>query len=275
MKKEDRITIFLSPGELFWIAGHLGLKTIPLLGGAFRGRSPEEVRTAIQQGFEALINRNLVHRQGLRVVELDSTLTSVVTMVATPDYTILINSMRKDETPFQAYLFFKDSQSISVIFQDRFFHFSLVREDAALQRSLLNWMGIGGQISERALPFRSPVNDLPDLMQKFWAQPDMGVDLLKGTGLSLEDATRQADFFGQIAMVSLFKRINFQTARLSMQGQVVLVGNTGNLWAYEGVETSGELPVFQPLAASKAAGVLARYLRADLTLESKDEELLD
>ena len=272
MKKEDRITIFLSPGELLWIAGHLGLKNIPLLGGAFRGHSPEEVRASIQQGFDILLNRNLVHRQGQHQLELDSTLASVVTMVGTPDYTILISCMRKEEPPFQAYLYFKDNQSVLVIFQDRFFHFSLFREEAALQRSLSIWMGIGGQVSEKVTQFRSPASDLSGLLQKIWSQTDKSVDILQETGLSQEDATLQADFLGQISMVSLLKRINYQKAHLSMQGQVILVGNSGNLWANEAKEPTAELPIFHPVTATKAAALLSRYLRADLTIENQDEE---
>jgi hypothetical protein len=275
MKKEDRITIFLSPGELFWIAGHLGIKNVPLLGSAFRGRSPEEVRTAIQQGFEALINRNLAHRQGPRQVEVDQTLLNIVTMVATPDYTIVVSSLRKDETPFQAYLFFKGSQSVSVVFQDRFFHFSLFREEAGLLRSLSIWMGISGQVSERAVQFRAPVNDLPDHIQKGWSQPDKAAELLQAAGLSPDEATRQADFLSQMSMITIMKRINFQTARLSMQGQVTLIGNSGNLWVNEGVEPTGEVPVYQPISASKAAAKLPRYLRADMTIATPDEELLE
>ena len=275
MKKEDRITIFLAPGELFWLAGHLGYKNIPLLGGVFRGKPPEEMRTAIQQGQETLLNRNLVQRRGLQKVEVDPFLISLIGMLALPEYVNLVSSERKDESPINVYMYFKNGQSVSVIFKDRFFHFSLYRETAVLQRSLMSWMGVLGQLSERAVPLRSPTGDITELMRKVWAQPDTTFELLRAAGVEADDATKQADTISQISLVSLLKRINWQTARLSMQGQLTVLGNSANLWYHEAAEIASETPMLQPVSASRAGLILSRFMRADLSEEDQTEAILE
>jgi hypothetical protein len=275
MKKDDRITVFLSPGELFWIASNLGIKNLLFLSTFFRGQPPEEVRAIIQQGFETLLMRNLVHRHGSKSVEVDPSLISLVGMVATPEYADVIGSIRNGEAPIQAYLYFKSGQSISVVYKDRFFHFALYREEAALQRSLLNWLGISGQISERAAQVKLKTVDFGDLLPKIWAKPESAVDLMGSLDLSDAEANRQAEFLGAINLFSQLTRIGLQEGRLAKQSQVIMLGNAANLWVTENGDTLPETLTLQPVIASRAAHMAIRYLRTDVSIDKPEEDLIE
>jgi hypothetical protein len=277
MKNDDRFTIFLSPGELFYIAGNQGLKNLPLLSAYFRAQSPDEVRTLLQQGLESLTRRNLAHRLNPRQVEVDPATTSLVKLVGMPDYINVIGSLRKGELPVQVYIYFSKGQNLSVVFKERFFHFTMFREEVALQRSLVGWMGIIGQISERGGNILPPMGDTSEILQKIWAQPEKASELLESRGFSKEEAARQADFLGQITLYSTLNRVRLQDARLVKQYQVTLMGNSANLWVQETSDetTTKGLGGMQLLPASQAASIVLRYLKPEVIMAGPDETIIE
>lgn len=270
MKNEDRITIFLSPGELFWIAGHLGFKNLPFLGAFIRGQSPEEVRITIQAGFESLRERSLVRRLNPRQVEVESTLASVVRLAAVPEYVNVVGSIRKVEAPIQVYVFNARGQRVSVIFKDRFFHFSLYREDSVLQQSLVRWMAISGQISERVTPMQLSVGDIGDLLPKIWAQPDKTSELLQAQGCSAEEAARLVPFFDQIQLYSTLNRVGVVEGRLVKQSQLTILGSPASLWVNECGEVVPKTLDLQVAPARQAAILVMRYMRPEIPLDSPE-----
>jgi hypothetical protein len=240
-----------------------------------RFRSPEEARTAMQQGFETMQLRNLAFKRGPGKVELDPVLNSIVRMVAMPEYGIVISSIRNGETPLQVYLFFKASQSVSVVFKDRFFHFTLFKEDQAMQRSLISWVGVSGQLSERANPVELQPFSTTDLLQKIWAQPERGPELFQDMGLSPEEAAKQSDFYNQVTLFTIMNRISIQDGRMVKQGQLTIMGASAVCWMNECGEVAPEPMVLQPVPASRASRKALSYLRSDFTLESQTEEVID
>jgi hypothetical protein len=99
-----------------------------------------------------------------------------------PEYANVIGSLRKGELPVQVYLYFSKGQSLSVVFKERYFHFTMYREEVALRRSLVTWMGISGQISERGGNILPPAGDVSEILQKIWAQPEKASEMLEGRG---------------------------------------------------------------------------------------------
>ncbi len=270
MKNEDRITLFLSLGELFWIAGHLGFKNLPFLGAFIRGQSPEELRTIIQAGFESLRERSLVRRLNPREVEVDSTLASVVRLAAVPEYVNVVGSMRKVEPPIQVYVFNAKGQRVSVVFKDRFFHFSLYREDSVLYQSLVRWMGISGQISDRVAPMQLTVGDVGDLLPKLWAQPEKVAELLQNQGYSPEEVTRLAAFFEQIQLYSTLNRVGVVEGRLVKQSQLTIMGSSANLWWSECGEVVPKTLDLQVAPARQASIMVMRYMRSEIPTDNPE-----
>ena len=277
MKNDDRFTVFLSPGELFYIAGNQGLKNLPLLSAYFRAQTPEDVRSLLQQGLESLTRRNLAHRLNARQVEVDPATTSLVQLVGTPEFVNVVGSLRKGELPVQVYMYFSKGQSLSVIFKERFFHFTMFREEVALQRSLVGWMGIVGQISEKGGNVPPLAGDTSEILQKIWVQPEKAAELLESRGYSKEEAARQADFLSQITLYSTLNRVRLLDGRLVKQYQVTLMGNAANLWVQE---TSGDTAARAPagmqlLPASQAALFVLRYLKPEVIMAGTDDQVIE
>jgi len=277
MKIDDRFTVFLSPGELFYIAGNQGLKNLPLLSAYFRAQTPEDVRALLQQGLESLTRRNLAHRLNARQVEVDPATTSLVQLVGTPEFVNVIGSLRKGELPVQVYMYFSKGQSLSVIFKERFFHFTMFREEVALQRSLVGWMGIVGQISERGGNMVPLSGDTSEILQKIWVQPDKAVELLESRGYPKDEAARQAEFLSQITLYSTLNRVKLQDGRLVKQYQVTLMGNAANLWVQEtSEENANRAPGgMQLLPASQAALFVLRYLKPEVMMAGGDDQIIE
>ncbi len=272
--KDEKLTIFLSPGELFCIAGSLGLATLPLVGGHYRGRSPEEVREDINRGREVLESRGLIKRFGLRQWEVDASLTSLVEFIAHPEYALVASSWRKNESNQQFFLYFKAHQCLSVAYKDRFFNLSLYREIKSVSRYVYSWLGMSQQVSTDIPDIELPVVDLGGLFQNLWAEnPEFAPEILKKAGVSNGDSARLWEQLSQISMVSNLTLLTHEGERFNREGQLFLLLNQVNLWLGEVLKTAPGSLKFQPLHVNRANLKVERYLRGKAGEEpAVDEE---
>lgn len=269
--KDEKLTIFLSPGELFCIAGSLGLATLPLVGGHYRGRSPEEIREDINRGREVLESRGLIKRFGLRQWEVDASLTSLVEFIAYPEYALVASSWRKNESNQQFFLYFKAHQCLSVTFKDRFFNLALYREIKSVSRYVYSWLGVSQQVSSDVPNLHLPMLDLGALFQSLWAEkPELAPELLHKAGVEVDRLWEQ---LSQISMVSNLTLLAHEGERFNREGQLFMLLNQVNLWISEVLKTAPGSFELQPLSASRAALRVERYLRGKAGEEpSADEE---
>ncbi|HVN53801.1 MAG TPA: hypothetical protein VMT46_05675 [Anaerolineaceae bacterium] len=260
--KDEKLTIFLSPGELFCIAGSLGLATLPLVGGHYRGRSSEEIREDINRGREVLESRGLIKRFGLRQWEVDSSLTSLVEFIAHPEYALVASSWRKNEFNQQVFLYFKARQCLSLTYKDRFFNLTLYRDLKSVSRYVFTWLGIGQQISNEVPELDLPITDLGALFQDLWAEnPDFDPEVLKKAGVPAHDAAHLWEQLSQVTVVSNLTLLVREGERFNREGQLFLLLNQINLWLCETLKTAPGSLKFSPLTAARATGRVDRYLR--------------
>ena len=272
--KDEKLTIFLSPGELFCIAGSLGLATLPLVGGHYRGRSPEEIREDINRGREVLESRGLIKRFGLRQWEVDGSLTSLVEFIAHPEYAHVASSWRKNEFNQQVFLYFKARQCLSLAFKDRFFNLTLYRDIKSVSHYVFTWLGVGQQISNEVPELDLPITDLGVLFQDLWAEnPDLAPEVLKKAGVTAHESAHLWEQLGQITAVSNLTLLVREGERFNREGQLFLLLNHINLWMCEILKTPPASFKFTPLPAAHATGKVDRYLRGKAGEEpSVDEE---
>lgn len=269
MRKDDRITIYVSPGELFWIAGNLKLNSLPLIGGYFRGRTPDQIRDELQQGYSTLESRGYIITDGT-TREVDQTLVNLVNMIASPNYALLVSTSSKEGATVQTYVYVKGSQSLSLVLKSRLYHITLYREEPVLIRSYLEWLGIGMQTAEKAVPFRMPQKDMRTLLSKVWLPPPQAQAALLESGLSQAETNKMIEMLQPFTFVSSVNRLGWQNNQIVKQGSVFLVGNTSTIWLVENPDASTEPPTLQPMAAKSAALIVNRYLRLELTGSSDD-----
>ena len=272
--KDEKLTIFLSPGELFCIAGSLGLATLPLVGGHYRGRSPDEIKEDINRGREVLESRGLIKRFGLRQWEVDGTLTSLVEFIARPEYALVASSWRKNESNQQVFLYFKANQCLSVVYRDRFFNLSLYREIKSVARYVNSWLGMSQQVSYEVPELELPMVDLGTLFQNLWAEnPETAPEVLKKAGVANGSAAPLWEQLSQISMVGNLTLLVRDGERFNREGQLFLLLNQVNLWMTEILKTVPPSLKFQPLHVSKASLRVSRYLRGKSGEEhAADEE---
>lgn len=274
MQKSDRITIFLSAGELFWITSYLGLRRLPLIGGHYRGRPLEEVRSEILQGYETLENRDLIRKTGARSFDVDPTLLALVNMISAPEYTLLISSTIKNGQGQRIFVYFKENESLSVVYHNRFFNLTLFVNKASLVNSLTGWMQVNMQTSEKTTSIELPQIEIRDLLLKVWEKPEGSVDLLKEIGCGQPQAEKLAETLGSLAWASTLTRVAWKTDQVVKEGQLLFLGNSGNLWINEhlnGADETGNL-VLSPTKAQDAQTVIRRYLQENISPSAPEED---
>ena len=264
MRKDDRITIYVSPGELFWIAGNLKLNSLPLIGGYFRGRTPDQIRDELQQGYSTLDSRGYIISDGT-TREVDQTLVNLVNMIASPNYALLVSTSSKEGSTVQTYVYVKGSQSLSLVLKSRLYHITLYREEPVLIRSYLEWLGISTQMSEKVVPFRMPQKDLRTLLSKVWLPLPQAQAALQEFGLSQAETNKMIEMLQPFTFVSSVNRLSWQNNQIVKQGSVLLVGNSTAIWLVENPDTSGDPPMLQPMVSKVAASIVNRYLRPELS----------
>jgi hypothetical protein len=259
--KDEKLTFFLSPGELFCIAGSLGMATLPLVGNHYRGRSPEEIRDDINKGREVLESRGLIKRFGLRQWEVDGTLSSLVEFIAHPEYALVASSWRKNETNQQVFLYFKARQCLSLTFKDRFFNLTLYREIKSVSRYVYTWLGVGSQIASEATEIELPLVDLGTLFQNLWSEePEHAAAVLKAAGIT-GDLTRLGEQLNQVSTFSSLTLLTRDGERFNRDGQLFLLANPMNVWVCEILKTASATFKFLPQLTNRATSRVDRYLR--------------
>jgi hypothetical protein len=260
--KDEKLTIFLSPGELFCIAGSLGLATLPLVGGHYRGRSPEDIREDINKGREVLESRGLIKRFGLRQWEVDASLTSLVEFIAHPEYALIASSWRKNETNQQVFLYFKAHQCLSLTFKDRFFNLTLYREIKSVTRYVFAWLGMGQQVPTDIPELELPIVDVGAFFQNLWSEnPEYAPEVLKQAGTPAGNAAHLWEQLSQVTTVSNLTLLLHDGERFNREGQIFLLVNQMNLWMCEILKAAPGTLKFQPMPSNRAALRIDRYLR--------------
>jgi len=273
MKKDDRLTIFLSPGELFWIASYLGYSSLPFLGSPFKNRTNEQVKDLLTKGYETLEMRNLIQDQGKNMLQVDAFMQNLVQMIAVPEFTLIVSNVRKDEPPIQLFLYFKEQQSISVTQKDRFFNLGLFREAAALERNLTSWLCIGSQTSERNLPVQIPAgSDIIQLMTNVWRYPELVNDTLIEAGIPQENWTNLPEVLPQVTGASVLTRVDWDSGAPVKTAQLILLTNSAAIWASENLEQKPVQNDFKPGNSMQVIKILRKYTQTTFQINAQSQE---
>jgi hypothetical protein len=271
MKKDDRLTIFLSPGELFWIASYLGYTSLPFLGSPFKNRTNDEVKELLTKGFETLEMRNLIQDQG-KNLQVDPFMQNLVQMIAAPEFTLILSTVRKEEAPIQLFLYTKEQQSISVTQKDRFFNLGLFRESTALERNLTAWLCIGAQPSEKNSAFVLPYNDLIKLMSEIWKNPTLVKETLNEAGISSEVAGGLADILPAATGASVLTRVDWETGTPVKTAQLLLLSNSASLWVCENTDQKSNQIEFRPENSILVGKILRKYTQTTFQINAQSQE---
>ena len=197
---------------------------------------------------------------GTRNLEVDSTLVNLVKMIGSPEYALLVNTSHRNEPSEQVFLYFKNNQSLSVVYKSRFFHLTLYQTETVLIKNFNGWIGINSQNSEKAVAARLPIGDFRGLLSKVWAGTEKTEEVLSETDISPQDTIKLAEVFNQAATAAMVNRLVWQDGRLTRQGQVTFFSNAANLWYSEESEDSPDAQLLQPITSFNAGDVLRKYL---------------
>ncbi|HVP21259.1 MAG TPA: hypothetical protein VMS73_05300 [Anaerolineaceae bacterium] len=271
MKKDDRLTIFLSPGELFWIASYLGYTSLPFLGSPLKNRTSDQVKELLTKGFETLEMRNLIQDQG-KNLQVDPFMENLVQMIAVPEFTLIVSSIRKEEAPIQLFLYSKDQQSISVTQKDRYYNLGLFRESAALERNLTGWLCIGSQTSEKNPPFRLPACDLIKLMSDIWKNPALVNETLQKAGLAPGNSTDLTEILSTITGVSVLTRVDWESGAPAKTGQLVILSNSASLWINETTDQNSNQIELSPENSILVGKVIRKYTQTTFKINAESQE---
>jgi hypothetical protein len=271
MKKDDRVTIFLSPGELFWIASYLGYNSLPFLGGFLKNLSNEQIKDLLNDGLETLEMRSLVQDQG-KVLQIDGLIQSLVGIIAVPEFALIISTVRKAEPPNQFFIFFKENRSLMVAQKDRFYNLGLFREASSLERSLNTWLGIGSQTSEKAFTLQLPGSDLIGLLSKVWKDPLTAIEILQKAGISSDKTQSIIDVLALLTNASVVNRVDWEKGTPIKTSQLFLINHSTSLWL---METTGSIPALVPLSPQNtifAGNMIRRFIQPTFQVFSENPE---
>jgi len=266
--KDEKLTVFLSPGELFCIAGSLGMANLPLISSHYRGYTPEQIREEINKGREVLESRGMIKRFGPRNWEVDASLTGLVESIARPEYCMVLSAWRKNEANQQVFLYLRSRQGLSVTYKDRFFNLSVYREVKMMVKYVLGWLGIAQQSSQGQPEFSLPLMDLRAMLQKIWEKPEEGPAVLTGLGVPASEAGGLAELLNQVSSTSNLSLIIPEGERFNRQGQLFFLNNPMNLWFNESIKPPVDALKFTPVPAGKASLRIDRYLRGKVGEEA-------
>ena len=271
MKKDDRVTIFLSPGELFWIATYLGYPSLPFLGGFLKNFTNEQLKDLLSGGLETLEMRNMVQEQG-KVQQIDGLIQSLIGIIAVPEYALIISSIRKSEPPSQYFIYFKDNQSLMVAQKDRFFNLGLFREVSSLERSLISGLGIGPQTSEKASSITLPGLDLIGMLSKVWKDPVASIEIFQKAGLTSEKSQVLIDTLAVITNASVINRIDWEKGTPIKTSELHLINHSTSLWL---METTGPVTAsiqLNPQNTIFTGNTIRRFIQPTFQVYTENQE---
>jgi hypothetical protein len=255
---DERITFMLSAREMLYMAASKGMSYSTLIGDPFRGLSVDAIREEMIKGRTALEGRSMIRQIGPREWEVEGRLDGIFQFLVTPEYSLIVNTWRKDEENSQLYLHFKAKQGLSLIYKNGYYHLSLYRGDETLLKYLLPALGIGPQFSERAAPFRFPASELGRILASAWQKPEEVAALLRTKGLPEAEAGEVMGLIGQMNTISLLLQVTREGAQSVRQRQLLLFCGTGNLWWHESPGSFPEMITLEPIPAHSAAAQVRR-----------------
>lgn len=259
MKKDDRISIFLSPGELYCIAGSLGYPTLPLLNSYFQKIPVEELKLMLLEGLESLKNRSLIWDEGGKTMT-DLTLRNLVEVIARPQYTLGILNISRADPPSHSFIFFKSGQSLAVTQKGRYFNLSLFRDRVALKRTLDSWVGLGTQVSDKAKMIHLPSMETAiKMMTMIWKEPNKVAQMFEAAGHNEKEVDELIKVLTPCTFFSSLTRLNWDDNISTQVSRLLVFGNATTLWAQEVNQNNAILPDFKPFHVSDLSVMLRKY----------------
>jgi hypothetical protein len=271
MKKDDRVTIFLSPGELFWLSTYLGYSSLPFLGGFLKNLSNEQIKELLQSGLETLEMRNLVQDQG-KVLQVDGLIQNLIGIIAVPEFALIISTIRRAEPPNQFFIYFKDGRSLMVSQKDRFYNLGLFREASTLERTLTNHLGITTQGSEKASAYLLPGADFIGLLSKVWKDPTTAVDIIQKAGFPPEKSQDLVNSLSVMTNANVVNRIDWEKSTPVKTSQMFILNHLTSLWLMETTGTIPSLIQLIPQNAIYAGNTIRRFIQPTFQMYVENQE---
>ena len=240
----DIFTLILSPGEMFFLARLNGLERLSLPDDPYQWWLMEDIQTDIDQGATSLEERNLVRRISSTTWEADSSLGGIITWIALPDISLVINSKRQGTDDIDGVVYFKEGKCLLLELEEHCYHLTIYRKDILLQVLLLSWCGIDDQ-KATGDSFRFSKKVICHQLNQFKSDPQATI---------LERTESLADWLEEVRFITSLTILSWHGQSVHEYFQMILLGNILNLWTVTigQKETEDTLLTIIPISSEEA-----------------------
>lgn len=267
---DDKLTVMLSPREMLYLYASQGLPLQSMIGNPYKDYKVENLKDEIASGHESLATRNLIEQVTLHKWRLDSALETLMNTMTSPDHTLLVNHILKDEGASIIFFYFKEGAGISLQFKNSRYIASTYPDEKSLLKYLLPALGVGKQPAPEIPPFSIPTDNLMETLNKCWESRSAVVEEFKKRGMEQKEAMRLVGALAQVNAISSLTLLVREGKTIAKKRQALFLTSTSSIWLYEGMEEVNPHTIFTPIPTGMAyfkAQQFARGYEVDIKLQ--------
>jgi hypothetical protein len=221
----------LSLAELHWLAGALGISSLPLPDETFGGLTPPQLEERQKNGHASLLTRGLIRPSpgfGWQVERLPAAL---LQWIASAPSLLRLECISKDGRVRRVHLFTMNDQGLSLEMDGETVHFILYEKRALLRDAALRWLALP-TVAKKS----TTTHDLPQpltFLPAAWNDSTLATRILKERGVNAKHTKATLVWVASLEWVTALSKVQLEGQKNSILNQFVLCGNEKNIWEGE------------------------------------------
>ena len=220
----------LSPAELRWLSGALGILQLPLFDDSFFGSSLSAQQIMIREAQDSLQQRNLIRRVPKQGWQVDRTPAMIAQWLGSAASMLSIDIHTPSASTRHARVFVENETSMHVTVEKDRYHFSLAPSRVTMVDYILEQLGVSLLDMETAgeeyrLP--QPIT----VLRSMWTDATLAAKMLRVARMASMDIRSLLAWGASLNWIVAFHPIQLSVEGSSSQTQAILCGSMRRCWS--------------------------------------------
>jgi len=235
----------LSPLELHWLAGALGVARLPLSDDPLRHIPNSRLETQLQNGLTSLQSRGLIS-QASGTYQVDRLPAAIVKWLGSAASVLIVDVHMRNGISRHAQVFTEQDTSMSVSLEDGNYQFLFLPTGRAVSDYVLNQAGASFADLKTAAA-KYALSQPVTVLRAAWKDASLAARMLKVVGIQSKEAQSLLAWAASLEWMVALDHVQINGKDAAGAGKAVLCGTSQKSWLARMDGQPDETAIFSPV----------------------------